>query len=829
MSPLTSPRLIDSALQNAARGQSAPRGGHLVSTAGVALPLRETRLEVYAAGGVARTKLRQTFVNPHTEPLSVSYQVPLPEHAAVSGYSFELDGVRTVGRVEAREDARRAFEDALLAGRTGALLEEDRSTLFEQELGNLPAGAEVTIALTVDQRLTWLANGEWEWRFPTVVAPRYLGAPGSVPDAARIEVAVAEHGIAARAALSLVIGDARSGAVSSPSHGLATRSEGVELGVPAELGVPVELCVTFEDTSGAKLDRDVVVRWPVAGAAPGVGLRLERPAPEHVHGSSAFGLLTIVPPRRDAALPIARDLIVLLDTSGSMSGEPLAQAVAVVSALVESLGDADRLELIEFSDAARHWRANGAVHATAAHRKAALQWLAGLRASGSTEMRSGILAALKPLAVEAQRQVLLVSDGLIGAERELCAEIRDRLPASCRVHVLGVGHGVNRSLTAAAARAGRGVERIVAPGEDPAASRDELLAATVAPLLIDLRLEGDALAGPVDLVRDLMGGVPTLIPVQLRAEGGSLRVTGRTRDGVWTRELHVAPTPAPVGDGACAALYARERVTTLDAVGVRERDRASIEAEIERLGLDFQIATPRTSWVATSVDVTVDPSAPTRRVRMPHELAAGLSAEGVGLRGRMQALAGAAPMLCAAPLGSDMGRAKQSMERMLSLDSAAARSISRLLPPSRPSVRNEAERDSSADAEAARPSKAKDGLKQRLRRLFGSDSARPRKRLTGRVVSRRAGELIVEVTLDEAGEWRLPKEVELELADGTRLNATVDVSRSTAPLTGAKGDKPSTAGTICRLTVMHPALTPTTTVKALELSGEHAVTIDLQS
>jgi Ca-activated chloride channel family protein len=792
---------------------SAPRGGHLVTTAGVTLPLRESRLDVYAAGGVARATLRQTFVNPHSEPLTVSYQVPLPEHAAVSGYSFVLDGVHTVGRVERREDARRAFEDALLAGRTGALLEEDRSTLFEQELGNLPAGAEVTIALTIDQRLTWLASGEWEWRFPTVVAPRYLGAEGSVPDAARIEVAVAEHGVAARATLALTIGDTRSGAASSPSHALVTRAEGTELGV------------SFDDTTGAMLDRDVVIRWPVASAAPGITLRVERPAPEHAHASSAFGLLTIVPPRSDAALPIARDLIVLLDTSGSMGGEPLAQAVAVVSALIESLGESDRLELIEFSDAPRRWH-EGAVHATAADRKAALQWLAGLRASGSTEMRSGILAALQPLGTEAQRQVLLVSDGLIGAEQEICAALRDHLPASCRFHVLGVGHGVNRSLTAASARAGRGVERIVAPGEDPAQSRDELLAATVAPLLVDLCLEGDALEGPVDLVRDLMGGVPTLVPLQLRAEGGSLRVTGRTREGVWVRDLHVDPTTAPVGDGACAALYARERVTTLDTVGARDRDRSGIDAEIERLGLEFQIATPRTSWVATSADVTVDPAAPTRRVRMPHELAAGLSAEGLGLRQGM--VAPGALMACPAPMRAGADLATRSMETIYRLAAFEEPRTANRMRTRREPAEPEAEIDLNDDSEAARPPSTLDRLKRSMWRLLRSQRARSPRRLGGRVVSRRAGELIVEATLDPAGDWTLTDDVVLELADGTKLLATVDVARSTASFPATKGPQRSSPGIICRLTLICTELESSTAVMTIAIPSHRAVMIDLQ-
>ena len=136
-----------------------------------------------------------------------------------------------------------------------------------------------------------------------------------------------------------------------------------------------------------------------------------------------------------------------------MGGEPLAQARRVVSALVASLGAEDRLELIAFSSAPVHWKRKP-VAATAAARREALAWLAGLQAGGGTEMHAGILEALRPLGPDSQRQVVLVTDGLIGFETEVVGAIVRGLPASSRVHTVGVGSAVNRSLTAAAARAG---------------------------------------------------------------------------------------------------------------------------------------------------------------------------------------------------------------------------------------------------------------------------------------------------------------------------------------------------------------------------------------
>jgi Ca-activated chloride channel family protein len=497
-------------------------GGRLVSTTGRALPLLGTSLTADASGGVARVVVEQRFHNPHAEPLAVTYSLPLPADGAVSGFAFRIGGRRVVGEVDRKKAARERYEQALIEGRSAAILEQDRSSLFTQEIGNIPPGEEIIAEIIIDQRLIWLDEGAWEWRFPTVVGPRYLGEAGSVQDARRIVQDIAEGPIAARFTLTCSVRDAipEGRQPESTSHALtAFETRGA-------------LRIELQEKLGARLDRDVVVRWPVA--APRVGLAIDtgRAPVEHARSATTYGLLTVVPPLLESAFQaVSRDLIVLLDTSGSMGGEPLAQAARMTIALIETLRETDQLELIEFSSSVRKWK-RGPVAADAKARSEAVAWVRALQASGSTEMRSGILEAMAALRQGSQRQIVLITDGMIGFESQVVAAIADKLPASSRLHTVGVGSSVNRSLTGPAARAGHGLEVVIGIGEDPERAVSRLLARTSAPLLVDLTVSGSAVIDHAPLkLPDLFAGAPALIGVAMRSEGGEVVVRGRTAEG----------------------------------------------------------------------------------------------------------------------------------------------------------------------------------------------------------------------------------------------------------------------------------------------------------
>lgn len=626
---------------------SETTGGRLVSVDGRALPLTGATLIADAKGGLVRVVLEQTFKNPYDEPLRVTYTLPLPADGAVSGFAFRIGDERVVGQVDTRQRARQRFEDAVIEGRTAAILDQERSSLFTQEVGNVPPRTQVICEVQIDQKLIWLPDGAWEWRFPTVVAPRYMGAPGRVADVAKVSIDVADGELPVKLGLTLAIRDVLQEGVrpESPSHPLHS---GRGLG---------RTDVTFGDEGGVRLDRDVVVRWRVSGMTVGTSLDVTRPA-SGANSAHAFGLLTMVPPRVEANMvPVARDLIVLLDTSGSMSGSPLDQARRVTMALVDSLTDRDQLELIEFSNSPRRWK-SGSVAATESNRRDAQSWLSKLRASGGTEMRTGILEALAPLRANCQRQVILITDGLIGFESEVLEAISHKLPKGSRVHTVGVGSGVNRSLTMPAARAGRGVELVIGLGEDVEPFVKRLMARTNAPLLTDVEIFGSAVTGVAPFrVPDLFGGAPAMVSLKLKPEGGDVIIRAKSAHGDIEERIAVRSHSHGEGSAAVSALFGRELVEDFELGLATGGQRSELDPQIERTGIDFQISTRLTSWVAVSAKVTVDPRAPRRHETQPQELAYGLSAEGVGLRPAMAPIQDALAAVTAGPMGGARGRA----------------------------------------------------------------------------------------------------------------------------------------------------------------------------
>jgi len=616
------------------------RAASLIAVDGRNYPLESAHLSARAEGGLALSTLAQRYANPHDEPLEVLYTLPLPADGAVVGYTVRI-GERVIrGEVQPRERAAEEYRRALFEGRTAGLLEQSRPDTFQQKLGNVPPRTKVEIAIDVLQPLAFVpadvveeaeaatGNGatsnRWEYRFPTVVGVRYLGAAGRVPDAADLSPDRGDAGgIPTRFELALTVpaddGPAGGPRFSSPSHAIECAAAGDATVVRLR--------------QQQRLDRDLVVRWTAAGAE--VGVRIVEGGGLEGDGGR-YALVTLVPPEMPKTT-FPRDLTVLIDASGSMSGEPLALAKRVVADLLRGLGAGDRFEVLAFAnDVVRLTPSLSAADERSVTR--ALRALEGLEAGGGTEMASAIEKALEPVRDGAQRQVVLVTDGEIGFESEVVGRIAAR--GNVRLHAVGVGSAPNRSLTQAAAAAGRGLEVLAGDEASAAEAARRLVAGTSRPVLANLEAGGTALTGErPSRLRDVFARQPLVFTVELEETGGSLELRGDLADGPWKTRVEVpargsaralARTTLPIG-----ALHGRAAIAALELrlAGHPHQLAWKMEDLVEKLAMRHRIASRRTSLVAIAEEPSVDPKAPRRRERLSVEMPAGVSAEGVGLLG----------------------------------------------------------------------------------------------------------------------------------------------------------------------------------------------------
>ncbi len=193
---------------------------------------------------------------------------------------------------------------------------------------------------------------------------------------------------------------------------------------------------------------------------------------------------------------------------------------------------------------------------------------------------------------------------------------------------------MNRALALAMARAGRGVECVVSQGDDPERALGRLLRGTTAPVLTNVALSGDALGERAPaLLPDVFAGSPLRAAVQLSPAGGLLRLRGETAAGAsWEHTLEVPATAPGEGAPGLVALFARERVADLETQAAGGEGGRALDQQIQDLGVDFQISTRLTSWVAVDARVSTEPGTRTRAESVPQEVPHGARIEGFGLR-----------------------------------------------------------------------------------------------------------------------------------------------------------------------------------------------------
>lgn len=609
-----------------------PGFGSLHTARGL-LPLRAMDVDVSIVGLVSQVALAQTFVNVHAEPIEATYIFPLPDRAAVTSFRMEVDGRTVIGTLKERGEARAVYDAAIHAGKRAAITEEERPGVFTVRVGNLLPGEAATVRLTLVGPLGWDGD-EATFRFPLVVAPRYVpgvALPGdsagdgtaqdtdAAPDASRISPPVLLPGFPSPVRLSLAV---------------RVESAGLTLG-----GLRSSLhAVVSEERGGARLvrvlpgerlDRDFLLRLLLAGEQSQPSLVLAKDS----EGEEGTFALALVPPVGARAAERARDVVFVVDRSGSMSGWKMVCARRAVARLVDALDARDRFAVFAFDDrieAPTGLSATALVAATDRARFRAVEYLATLESRGGTEMAEPLVRAAKLLAGSdetRERVLVLVTDGQVANEDQLLRALAPQLK-HVRTVALGVDRAVNAALLERLAQLGRGLWALVESEDRLDETMDRVRRMIAAPLLRDVQVKGvDGLSLVPDTLTparpaDLLAGAPLCVSGRFRgASTGALEVTALAADGTKVTLRVPAFVGVPDRAKAVGALWARARVRDLEDRFVIESSEA-LEREIVKTSLRFGVLSRFTAFVAVDERVVTRGGQPEKIVQ-PVEQPAG--------------------------------------------------------------------------------------------------------------------------------------------------------------------------------------------------------------
>jgi Ca-activated chloride channel family protein len=589
-------------------GAAHAAGGALelkTSAGRVAAPLLDTDVEIRVAGPVARASVRQRFRNPLADWVEGVYVFPLPENAAVDRLRMRIGARLIEGEIRERQAAHATYAAAKAEGRRASLLEQERANVFTSSLANIGPGEEVQVEIEYQQTLRY-SEERYSLRFPMVVGPRYI--PAGLADAPRIAPAVLRpheerapiHPVRLKVTLDAGFPLAQ---VQSPSH-------------------PVRLRRVRDDAVEAELDakhfatRDFVLDWQFAQeSAPRAALLSE------TKGDRTYGLLMVVPPSPRPDTPsLAREVIFVIDTSGSMHGASLAQAKEALELAIRRLIARDRFNVIEFNGAARALYPQAAPVSENSI-SAAIRWVRELRAQGGTEMAKALDLALDGRThPDRIRQIVFLTDGAVGNEDALFRMIRERLGDS-RLFTVGIGSAPNSHFMTKAAQFGAGTFTYIGRIDEVKEKMGTLFAKLESPVLKGLTIDWGESRGVEAwprVVPDLYLGEPVLVLLSAEHLASEVKVAG------------IAARNTPLSDArGLSVLWARAKIGALMDALREGAPEAEVRERVLRLALEHHLVSKYTSLVALDKTPARPADAPLKTAALPTNLPEGWSYDAV--------------------------------------------------------------------------------------------------------------------------------------------------------------------------------------------------------
>ena len=598
-----------------------------------------TDVEMKVTGMVARTKVTQEFKNDSSEWLEGLYVFPLPEDAAVDHLKMVVGERVIVGKIKPRAEAKKIYTKAKQEGKKASLIEQHRPSMFQNSVASIGPNETIKVVIEYQQTIQYQVTentintnstdsnqetmGAFNLRFPLAINPRYI--PGKT---IKEKIEIGANGNKAGSGWAINTDQVPDASfITPPAHQPTTnlnKLNQVTLRVELDAGFPIEslnsashkvskvrhgegiytitLLPDNEYTKNNVADRDFNLKWQTAiGKQPRAAVFSEQ------HGSEFYNLVMIMPPTKFDAnkTKLAREVVYILDTSGSMGGASIRQARKALLLAIDRLTAKETFNIIEFNSHATKLFTSS-VQATHRNKVAAKRFVKKLQANGGTEMASALNLALNNQSNNKSdsnriRQVIFLTDGSVGNEDMLFGLIKKKLGDS-RLFTIGIGSAPNSYFMTKAAKFGRGTFTYIGDVNEVQQKMGELFSKLDSPILKNIKIYFNtnlSIESWPQQQPDLYLGEPIIVVTKSAERLNDIKLIAQLNNSQWQMNLNASNAKQ---NNDIGVLWARKKISNLMDSLQDGNTKERVKTQVTKIALQHHLVSKYTSLVA--VDVT---------------------------------------------------------------------------------------------------------------------------------------------------------------------------------------------------------------------------------
>ncbi len=564
-------------------------------------PILATDVTISVSGILSRTKVSQKFQNNSKDWVEGIYVFPLPENAAVDHLRMRIGDRIIEGQIKERKQAKKQFQAAAQTGKRAALIEQERPNLFTTSLTNIAPGESITVEIEFQNTLDY-REGLVSLRFPLVVAPRHISGDSDadstssiaqalpVKDAQRISPLVLDESEPKRNNVSLSIALDAGFSIAT----IQSANHTIKKNKITDQQYMIRLA-----SDDVPADRDFEITWrSIPDSMPRSAVYTEHKGDKH------FALITLFPPTAHVTKSVRtpRDVVFVVDTSGSMDGASIDQAKSALKIAVRRLGKNDRFNIIQFNDKTSALFGTERA-ASEDNLKVACRYINALEANGGTNILPALSSALNDDAKPGRiRQVVFITDGSVGNEDHIFSLIKKRLGKN-RLFPIGIGSVPNSHLMTKIAEYGRGTFTYIGDISEVSSKMGEFFNRLENPVVTDIKTrwpDGFIVDTTPSIIPDLYQGEPIVIVAATgETASASVHIDGMFEGKKWSQTINLENQQSEKGIGQ---IWARRKISEHMGSLRGGAPKEVVRQAVLELALEHSLITKYSSLVA--VDVT---------------------------------------------------------------------------------------------------------------------------------------------------------------------------------------------------------------------------------